>query len=163
MNYPYPPPPPRPAPRKNNTGWIIAAVLSVVVIGCCGIVIAVGATGDPKPSAGRTTAAPPPVVATTGSQVPAVAAPVATTAAVKPATPTITDGTWTVGEDIPAGTYKPQNPIDPDALCYWAIYKSGTNQENIIQNDLGGGGLPKVTLKVGQDFETNRCGTWVKV
>lgn len=76
-----------------------------------------------------------------------------------PAVPQIQDGTWTVGEDIPAGTYK---VTGAPSNCYWGIYKSGTNQDQIINNHIGGGNL-RVTLKVGQDFETKRCGTWVKV
>lgn len=75
--------------------------------------------------------------------------------------PTIDDGTWTIGEDYPAGTYK---TTGSDQLCYWAIYKSGQNQsfDSIITNHNGGGNL-RVTLKAGQDFETERCGTWTLV
>lgn len=72
---------------------------------------------------------------------------------------TITEGVWTVGVDIEAGTYRTKEaPTD----CYWAIYTSGTNQDDIIQNDIVTGGMPTVTLREGQDFETNRCGSWVK-
>ncbi|WP_090790786.1 excalibur calcium-binding domain-containing protein [Asanoa ishikariensis] len=78
----------------------------------------------------------------------------------KPA-PTIEDGIWTVGEDIPAGTYKVTEPIS--GSCYWAILKSGTNGSDIIENDLPSGGLPRVTINRGQDFKTNGCGTWKKV
>lgn len=77
-----------------------------------------------------------------------------------PAKPTIEEGTWTVGEDFPAGTYRTQEVADE--TCYWGIYKSGTNGSKIIDNHLGGGKL-RVTLKKGQDFESTRCGTWEKV
>lgn len=92
-----------------------------------------------------------------------VVAPTPTTAPATPAAtgaPTIAEGTWTVGEDIPAGTYK---VTGAPGNCYWAIYPAGTNQalDKIIDNHLGGGNL-RVTLKAGQDFETARCGTWVK-
>lgn len=70
----------------------------------------------------------------------------------------IDDGTWTVGVDIVAGTYR---AVGAGADCYWAILKSGTNGSDIVNNGLGGGNLT-VTLKVGQDFETKRCGTWNK-
>jgi hypothetical protein len=76
------------------------------------------------------------------------------------AKPTIEDGVWTVGEDIPAGTYKVTEKIS--GMCYWAITKSGTNGSDIIDNDIPSGGLPRVTIKKGQDFETNGCGTWKK-
>lgn len=75
-----------------------------------------------------------------------------------PAAPTIKDGTWTVGEDMPAGTYK---VIGAGERCYWSITASGSNGSDIVDNHLGGGNL-HVTLKAGQDFESKRCGTWVK-
>jgi len=70
----------------------------------------------------------------------------------------ITDGIWTVGEDVKPGKYKVIDPVVDD--CYWAILKSGTNGRDIIANDLPSGGRPSVTLRKGQDFETNRCGVW---
>lgn len=70
---------------------------------------------------------------------------------------TITDGVWVVGTDIEPGTYRAQNvPSD----CYWAITVSGSNGEDIINNDIPGGGNPTVTLSEGQDFTTQRCGEW---
>lgn len=74
--------------------------------------------------------------------------------------PTIDDGTWTVGVDVPPGTYRVRLAASSD--CYWAILRSGSNGEDIINNDIGGG-RPQVTLRRGQDFETSRCGTWTKI
>lgn len=59
------------------------------------------------------------------------------------------------------GTYKVTEPVTD--LCYWGIYKSGTNKSVIINNDLPSGGRPTVVLKKGQDFETTGCGTWQKI
>lgn len=73
---------------------------------------------------------------------------------------TIHEGTWTVGTDIAAGTYRTTDAVDSD--CYWGIYTSGTNGDDIIANDIPGGGRPTVTLSKGQDFNTTRCGTWQK-
>ena len=73
---------------------------------------------------------------------------------------TITSGTWTVGVDIAPGTYRTTSPVAGD--CYWAIYRSGTNKGDIIQNDIVVGGTPTVTLSEGQDFESNRCGDWAQ-
>ena len=94
---------------------------------------------------------------------PAVQEPetVQTATAPAPAGTTIEDGTWTVGVDLKAGKYRVTANVSSD--CYWAIYKSGTNGENIIANDIPGGGRPTVTLKVGQDFNTSNCGTWKKI
>ena len=73
---------------------------------------------------------------------------------------TITEGMWTVGADIQPGTYRTKEPVTSD--CYWAIYRSGTNGDDIIQNDIVTGGSPRVTLSNGQDFKTERCGDWVR-
>jgi len=78
----------------------------------------------------------------------------------KPAVPAIDDGTWTVGVDFPAGIYSTTGTAGSD--CYWEISKSGSNGADIIDNHLGGGHL-RVTLKAGQDFDTERCGTWTKI
>ncbi len=72
----------------------------------------------------------------------------------------IGQGTWTVGRDVEPGTYRTVQPVTGD--CYWGIYTSGTNGDDIIQNDIVTGGYPTVTLSVGQDLENNRCGTFVK-
>lgn len=72
----------------------------------------------------------------------------------------IDEGVWTVGTDVAPGTYRTTEPVSGD--CYWAIYRSDTNQDDIVQNDIVTGGRPTVTLRDGQDFETNRCGTWDK-
>lgn len=71
---------------------------------------------------------------------------------------TISDGDWTVGSDIRPGTYRTTETVS--GFCYWAIYRSGTNQDVIINNDIVTGGRPTVTLREGQDFETSDCGEW---
>ncbi|MDQ0863761.1 hypothetical protein [Arthrobacter globiformis] len=73
---------------------------------------------------------------------------------------TVSDGTWTVGNDIAAGTYRAT--ADVGSSCYWGIYETGSNGSNIIENDLPGGGRPSVALAAGQDFKSSRCGTWTK-
>ncbi|MEU8086349.1 hypothetical protein AB0B57_22405 [Micromonospora sp. NPDC049101] len=105
---------------------------------------------DGKPAASTSSAAAP-------------ASPAAPAKPAKPTIPTIEDGTWTVGADVPAGTYRTVEKVAGDALCYWAILKSGTNGADIIQNATPTGGLPRVTLKKGQDFQTARCGVWQKI
>lgn len=73
---------------------------------------------------------------------------------------TVSDGTWTVGTDLAPGTYRTTAAVD--STCYWGIYASGSNGGDIIENDLPGGGRPVVTLAAGQDFSTQRCGSWEK-
>lgn len=72
---------------------------------------------------------------------------------------TVSDGIWTVGVDMKPGTYRAS---DVSADCYWAILVSGTNGADIVNNGIPGGGNPQVTVSEGQDFETSRCGDWVK-
>ena len=72
----------------------------------------------------------------------------------------IREGTWTVGVDIEPGTYR--TSADVTSGCYWAIYRTGSNGSDIIENDIVTGGRPTVTLSVGQDFKTSRCGSWSK-
>ncbi|MDK1326626.1 hypothetical protein [Arthrobacter sp. zg-Y1143] len=73
---------------------------------------------------------------------------------------TITDGTWTVGKTVAAGTYT--TTTDVGSSCYWGIYRSGSNGDDIIENDIPGGGRPSVTISEGQDFKSSRCGKWEK-
>jgi len=72
---------------------------------------------------------------------------------------TISDGTWLVGLDFPAGSYTlAESPLE---LCYWGIYEGGTNQDEIIANEIVQGGYPTVVLKDGQEFESTDCGVWI--
>lgn len=57
------------------------------------------------------------------------------------------------------GTYRTAEAVT--GSCYWGIYRSATNGDDILENDIVQGGLPTVTLSEGQDFE-NGCGVFVK-
>ncbi|SNS38818.1 hypothetical protein SAMN04488107_2345 [Geodermatophilus saharensis] len=72
----------------------------------------------------------------------------------------IDEGTWTVGRDVEPGTYRTAEAVTGD--CYWGIYRSGSNGDDIIENDIVSGGFPTVTLSEGQDFKNNGCGTFIK-
>lgn len=74
---------------------------------------------------------------------------------------TIREGSWTVGRDVEPGTYTTSAPVT--GRCYWGIYVSGTNGDDIVANDNVEGGQPTVTLQAGQDFKTVRCGSWSKL
>lgn len=151
------------APKKKSRVWLVVTLVlfTVTAVCLCGVAVATSSGGE-KPDVSTTTASagqPPSVAATKAGTVPVTPQP--TAAAAAKAAPNIEDGTWTVGEDFPAGTYKTTGAGD---TCYWAIYKSGQNQsfDSMVDNHLGGGNL-RVSLKAGQDFETKRCGTWAKV
>lgn len=72
----------------------------------------------------------------------------------------VSDGVYVVGQDMQPGTYRVTAAVAD--RWYWKITKTGTNGADIIKNDIPGGGFPQVTLAAGQDFSTERCGTWVK-
>ncbi|MGO4597743.1 hypothetical protein [Terrabacter sp. 2RAF25] len=69
----------------------------------------------------------------------------------------ISEGSWEVGTDIKPGKYRTDGRV---TNCYWAITRGGSNGQDIIANDNVSGGRPTVTLKKGQQFESNRCGDW---
>ena len=72
----------------------------------------------------------------------------------------LSDGSYTVGVSMKAGTYRTQSG---SSSCYWAIYRSGTNYDDIVNNDFGSTGVLTVSVSNGQDFETESCGTWKKI
>jgi hypothetical protein len=87
------------------------------------------------------------------------ATPKAARSTLKPSA-TIKEGIWVVGEDIPAGTYRTKEPVED---CSWTIYRTGSNQSDIVAIDIPKGGRPRVTLKRGHDFVTRDCGDWEKI
>jgi len=74
---------------------------------------------------------------------------------------TLTDGTYyTVGVSMETGTYQ---ATSTSGRCYWKITKSGTNYDDIVENDLGGIGVLTVAVSGGQDFQSSSCGDWIKI
>ncbi|WP_051734995.1 MULTISPECIES: hypothetical protein [Streptomyces] len=77
-----------------------------------------------------------------------------------PAT-TISPGTYLVGEDIKAGSYKTAGPSSSSVPnCYWSRARNDSGELSaIIANEL----LPgpgRVTVKAGEIFETSGCEAW---
>lgn len=68
------------------------------------------------------------------------------------------DGFYTVGIEISAGKWRSNGT---GGSCYWSITPDG-NPDNILANHFGNAG-GTVTLKAGQEFETDGCGDWTKV
>jgi len=170
------------APAGKGSGglrkWLLPAIAALVAL-----FIGIGIGGSGK-SSGTTGAAPAATVTATVTKAGAAAAPGATVTApavtvTAPAPPAVTvtapaapaapppgpgtsvqDGVYVVGQDMQPGTYRVTAAVAN--RCYWKIAKTGTNGADIIKNDLPAGGFPQVTLTVGQDFSSERCGTWVK-
>jgi hypothetical protein len=68
------------------------------------------------------------------------------------------DGIHLIGTNVTPGIYS----ISDSSSCYY-VWKTGTGSDaDIIDNNIVSGPAT-VTLKAGDTFETNRCGTWTKV
>jgi hypothetical protein len=69
-------------------------------------------------------------------------------------------GTYQVGSDVQAGTYK----ADPGGSCYWARLRDLTGGVNsILANGLPNGPTSVTILSSDIAFESDGCGTWTKV
>jgi hypothetical protein len=68
------------------------------------------------------------------------------------------DGVHIVGTTVSAGVYS----ISSSNSCYY-VWRTGTGSDSdIVENNIVSGPAT-VTLRGGEIFETNRCGTWNKV
>ena len=68
------------------------------------------------------------------------------------------DGLFTVGLEIAAGKWRSDGEGDS---CYWQINPDGS-PDDITSNHFGNAG-GSVTLRAGQEFQSDGCGTWTKV
>lgn len=115
-----------------------------------------GQTSEPRPGD-----AAPNVTGAAGSA-PTPHAPVASpvpsrTTSVSSA-PSMEDGVFTVGVDIPAGTYV---AAYPSLECTWEVTEQLLSK--VIQHSADViKGTQTVKMKSGQDFTTEACGTWIK-
>ncbi|MFC9229449.1 hypothetical protein ACFTZI_10860 [Streptomyces decoyicus] len=164
--HPFAPPQAAGPPKKNHD----ALKITVGVV-CAGIVFGLGAAVGSGNDGGKKTAAKPgPTVTVTvtaktakaraekpKSDAKPVAAPAAPDAAVG-------QGSYLVGEDIAAGTYKTGGPAASDVpLCYWARAKDSSGEMGSIIANGTPQGPARVTVNKGETFETNGCKEWTRV
>lgn len=77
-----------------------------------------------------------------------------------PAPPSFGDGTWIVGSDIPAGTYRTSGSDS----CYWERLSGfGGTFAEIIANANPDGQVVVTILPTDKGFTSERCGTWVMI
>ncbi|MFF1908374.1 hypothetical protein [Kitasatospora sp. NPDC058218] len=172
--------PAAPKPGLPKGVKIAGGVLGgLILVGGCNALIAGGKDTD------RTSAPAPTTTVTVTRTVTAAAAPPAPAAPAVTATVVVTQpaetplspketpvaapgdtvpgsGTYLVGDDIKAGTYKTAGPAR-GGLCYWERGKDATGGfESIIANEnLTGQGV--VTIKsTDKVFKTQGCQDWVK-
>jgi hypothetical protein len=150
-------------PKKaKRFGWPTVIITGVVALGLGTII---GSSGDDT----ATTAKPDPTV--TVPQTPkAEPAPTATKApeAKKTTEPdsksTMNEGTYEIGVDAKPGRYKTQ-VSESSPGCYWARMKDDSGGLNsIIANDnVNPGARVSITVKQGEFFKSDGCGTWTMV
>ncbi|MFF7227984.1 hypothetical protein [Streptomyces sioyaensis] len=158
------PPAGRP-PRNEHAALKIAvgAVCACTVIGL-GAAVAGDGSGDRKPGArpAPTVTAPftaKPVQVWVGKPEKAAGKP----AVAGPGT-TVGQGSYRVGEDIAAGTYRTGGPAASDIpLCHWARAKDSSGETGSIIAHGTPRGPARVTVIKGETFETNGCRRWTKV
>jgi len=143
---------------KHIIGYGATAVVALTIgiaAGGSGDTAAPAAASQPKPTTSTVTSTS---VSTVTQKVPGPTKFVTITGAPQLAAD-VEEGTWDVGVDIKPGKYKVTEAVSGD--CYWKI--STTGKDDIIANDIVTGGKPTVTLKKGQTFSTQDCGSWGKV
>ena len=160
-----PPPPPlaqrNTPPEDRRVKWMYAGTGFVLGL----IVMVITTPSEPAtisataPTITATSTVPGPTV-TESVKVPGPETTVTVTAAAPKPKVAFGEGDMLVGEDIKPGKYKTAEPVGE--MCYWGIYRGGSNHEDIIQNNVVTGGTPRVTLKAGQEFSSNGCGDWVR-
>jgi hypothetical protein len=139
------PPPKRPV----NVGFAIVLVIGAVVL--------LGIIGNST----KSTTGPQSQLASPTVNEPIDAAPPAQNG---PAT-TIGEGTYVIGTDIVAGTYKSSGPSGSGiGSCYWARLTDTTgNSGTIIALDISKGPSTVTISRSDGAFKTDGCKTWYKV
>lgn len=145
--------------NKKTVAIIIAAVVVVIGIACCGIGLAVTLSGNTNKNLGISKTYTP------GASQPAssgAAKPADATKPVGPAT-TFGDGTYHVGEDIAVGVFVTTVPSDAFG-CTWSRDKdlSGSANSIIDVGFLNANAHGQVQIKAGEYFTTSGGCTWVK-
>jgi hypothetical protein len=142
---------------KKRFGWPIVIVTAVVALSLGGIVGGiVGGSGD-----GTATTAEPNATVTvteTADDESASKAPSPKKTTEPEPKSTISNGIHEVGVDVKAGQYKTNVP--EGELCYWDRSRDDSGDSTTTSVFQEGPSHQSVTLKKGETFETEDCGTW---
>ena len=89
---------------------------------------------------------------------------VSTTAGADTSVAAMDEGTYEIGVDAEPGRYKTRVPEDSSG-CYWEKMKddSGGFNSLIANGEVNPGGRVSITLKRGEFFNSEDCGTWTRV
>lgn len=144
-------------PKKpKRFGWPTVIVTAVVALSVGGMLFAFG--GEPSP-----TAVPEATATVTETE----NLPPEESSEPKPkeqdqpkVADTISDGIHEVGVDVEAGQYK--TTVPEGEFCYWERSR-GDGISDSTSRYKEGPARQSVTLKKGETFETEDCGTWKRV
>lgn len=152
-----------PAPKRRRWPRVVVPLGTFVL----GIIIGAAPSDSTTPVASDEPAAAP-TVTVTAEPAPAETVTVKETVTAKPPKPagpsgTIDgDGTWLVGQDVKAGTYRAKP--GPDDNCYWARLKGTSGELDDILANGNPTGPTVVTIRSSDKaFETSSCGTWERI
>jgi hypothetical protein len=144
--------PAAPAKKKRRILPILIPIVTFVI----GIIIGSAASGSGNTTPSSQPAAP--ANTTQPAAQPAAQAPAQPAPAPAPAGPKTSfgDGTYQVGTDVAAGSYKSTGPRSGGiGMCYWARLKDDSGQ-NIIAND-SSQGPTRFTAKAGEYVQVTGC------
>jgi len=147
--------PPKRRRRGTSPGRIVLLLVTVLVFG--GVVLLVGGAVDAGMTAAKdasTTGTPSHRSTTSSAGVGSV-----------PASNGVGDGTFVVGSEIAAGTYRTAGPADAAMPnCYWARLSNTSGSLDAIVANGNSAGPTTVTISAtDKAFETNGCQGWVRV
>ncbi|MFD9340227.1 hypothetical protein [Streptomyces sp. NPDC060049] len=101
------------------------------------------------------------VIASMGTDVSAGVEPAVTLPAPVGPLTTVGPGTYLVGEDMKAGTYKTAGPSSSSIPnCYWSRNTNDSGEFNAIIANGTPDGQSRVTVKKGEVFTTSGCTAW---
>lgn len=147
---------PAPAPKKKSKMWIVWVVFSVAaLVVLCGVLVTVltGSLSDtPKPQ--KSAASSQRAVAPAPSK---KVVPVPVNGFSDRDTPA------QIGKDVPPGVYRVTKNVDEVSSGCFYTKSIDAEGKNIIDNGFLEVGRPQVTLKKGQWFHSQNCGTWQAV
>lgn len=145
---------------KKVVFLVLGAIGALMLIGMCAGALSAAVGKKPNPAPTETVTVTP-TVTKTASKPPVQTKAADPTKTPKPVTTIRGDDLLQIGDDVPAGTYRAVEPIEPGQMCYWKK-SSDAEGSDIIDNNLPTGGRPQVTLKKGQWFTSQGCPDWAK-
>lgn len=155
--------------HRHRSAIVMSGIAFVIAL-----LVTIAVASTPTPASTGSPAAPAPAPAVQ-APAPVAAPPVepAPAPAPVPAAPVVPagpassfdEGTFVVGTDITAGTYKTAGPADGGiGMCYWERLRDTSGEfDAIIANGLQQGPATVTVSPSDGAFQTQGCSTWTKV